>query len=253
MITTFPGSAVRVTFLLSVCVLLAGCGARPSSAPASNAGSSTASSGNTVTKPAEKPATPTAIDGKYSVTGTNPSGTPYKGDLEVIKHDKVYQFRWTAGQSYDGVGVLRDGVVAVSFCTGPDGKGCGVVNYAIAADGTMDGTWGMWGTDDSGSEKATRTGGSGPVEGEYALSGKNPDGSDYKGTLVVTKAGAGFNLVWSNGNTGFGVRRGDGLTVGYGGARCSFVAYEVKPDGTLEGVWGGAGATQTGTETAKKQ
>ena len=111
----------------------------------------------------------------------------------------------------------------------------------------------MWGTNESGTEKATRTGGSGPVDGEYATVGKNPDGSEYKGTLTVTKAGAGFNFVWSNGNTGFGVRRGDALTVGFGGTQCSFVAYDVKPDGTLEGVWGGAGATQTGTETAKKR
>ncbi len=250
---TILGTAARAVALPSLCLLLAGCGAGTKTAPASNSASPTAKSDNTPAKPAEKPATPTAIEGMYAVTGTNPSGAPYKGDLEVIKHDKVYQFRWTAGKSYDGVGVLRDGVVAVSFCDGPDGKGCGVVCFNVAADGSMDGTWGMWGTDESGTEKATRTGGSGPVEGDYTLAGKNPDGTDYKATLVVTKAGAGYNLVWSNGNTGFGIRRGDALTVGFGGSKCSFVAYEVKPDGTLEGVWGGAGATQTGTETAKKK
>ena len=51
----------------------------------------------------------------------------------------------------------------------------------------------------------------------------------------------------------FEIRRGEVLPVGFGGAQGSFVAYEVKPDGTMEGVWGGAGATQTGTETARKK
>ncbi len=251
--TSSFGTAVRAAVLPSLCLLLAGCGAGTTTAPSSNSPTPTTKSDNSATKPAEKPSTPTEIEGSYAVTGTNPSGAAYKGDLEVIKHDKVYQFRWTAGKPYDGVGVLRDGVVAVSFCDGADGMGCGVVSFVVAADGSMDGTWGMWGTNESGTEKATRTGGSGPVEGEYTLAGKNPDGSDYKGTLVVTKAGAGYNLVWNNGNTGFGIRRGEVLTVGFGGSKCSFVAYEVKPDGTLEGVWGGAGATQTGTETARKK
>ena len=153
---TILGTAARAVALPSLCLLLAGCGAGTKTAPASNSASPTAKSDNTPAKPAEKPATPTAIEGMYAVTGTNPSGAPYKGDLEVIKHDKVYQFRWTAGKSYDGVGVLRDGVVAVSFCDGPDGKGCGVVCFNVAADGSMDGTWGMWGTDESGTMRASQ-------------------------------------------------------------------------------------------------
>ena len=43
------------------------------------------------------------------------------------------------------------------------------------------------------------------------------------------------------------------LSVGIGGSRCAFVAYEIKPDGTLDGVWGGYGSDKTGTEKATKK
>ena len=43
------------------------------------------------------------------------------------------------------------------------------------------------------------------------------------------------------------------IAVGIGGARCGFVSYEVKSDGTLDGVWGGYGSEKTGTEKATKQ
>jgi hypothetical protein len=43
------------------------------------------------------------------------------------------------------------------------------------------------------------------------------------------------------------------VAVGIGGARCGFVAYEIKSDGTLDGIWGGYGSDKTGTEKAAKQ
>ena len=33
----------------------------------------------------------------------------------------------------------------------------------------------------------------------------------------------------------------------------SFVSYELKPGGTLEGKWGGSGTTSVGAEVAKKK
>jgi len=47
-----------------------------------------------------------------------------------------------------------------------------------------------------------------------------------------------------------------GLTlvdVGFGGSQCSWVAYEIKPGEVLDGVWGGYGSTNIGTEKAVKQ
>jgi hypothetical protein len=201
----------------------------------------------------QQPATAPDIAGSYSVVGSNPNGTPYKGALDVIKHSSnVYQFRWNAGRQYDGIGVPNGNVVAVAFTEGKDGTGCGVVSYQIKSDGSLDGVWGYWGRDESGTEKAERSGGSG-IAGEYTLTGTNPNGSGYKGTMTVASRAAGYTFAWSNGSSGFGIRQGDTLSVGIGGSRCAFVAYEIKSAGVLEGTWGGYGSDKTGSEIATKK
>lgn len=215
----------------------------------SNASSSTATSSSTDTA---APATTANIAGKYNITGTNPNGAPYRGTVEVIPHGDVYQFRWNAGNQYDGVGVVNGDVVAVAFANGPNGRGCGVINYVIRGDGSLLGRWGNWGVDEAGNETATRTSGTDLV-GDYDATGKNPNGTNYKVQLTVEPAGNIHRFVWSNNTDGVGIKRGNHVAVGIGGARCGFVAYQIKSDGTLDGVWGGYGSDQTGTETATKQ
>jgi hypothetical protein len=222
-----------------------------------SSGSSTSSTTNKTEPPknANSPTTTTSapdIAGKYNVVGGNPGGGNYKGTLEIIPHGDVYQFRWNAGTQYDGVGVANGSVVAVAFANGPNGKGCGVIDYEIAGDGALDGKWGYWGVDEAGTEKATRTSGSG-LPGDYDATGKNPDGKVYKAKLTVEPAGNLYRFVWSNNTDGVGIKQGSNVAVGIGGARCGFVAYEVKPDGTLDGIWGGYGSDKTGTEKATKQ
>jgi hypothetical protein len=195
--------------------------------------------------------TPPDIAGKYNVAGSNPGGGNYRGTLEVIHQGDVYQFRWNAGTQYDGVGVANGSVVAVAFANGPNGKGCGVIDYEIAADGTLDGKWGYWGMNEAGIEKATRTEGSG-LEGDYDAIGKNPDGKEYRAKLTVEPAGNLYRFVWSNNTDGVGIKQGNNVAVGIGGKRCGFVAYEIRPDG-LDGIWGGYGSDKTGTEKATKQ
>ena len=212
---------------------------------------------NTSTSPntdatSSAPTTTPDIAGKYNIVGGNPNGGAYKGTLEVISHGDVYQFRWNAGTQYDGVGVAIGNIVAVSFANGPNGKGCGVVDYNIQSDGTLDGKWGYWGANEAGSEKATRRSGSG-LEGDYDATGKNPDGKEYKATLKVEPAGNLYRFVWSNDTDGVGIKQGNNIAVGIGGARCGFVAYQIKADGTLDGIWGGYGSDKTGTEKATKQ
>lgn len=192
------------------------------------------------------------IGGKYIVVGTNPNNSVYKGTLEVIKHGDVFQFRWNAGVQYDGVGIQNGEVVAVAFAYGANGKGCGVVDYTILSDGNLDGKWGYWGTDESGTEKARRTVGAGLI-GVYDATGTNPDGKQYKANLIVAPAGNGYHFAWSNNTDGYGIQRGDNVAVGIGGKRCGFVTYEIKSDGTLDGIWGGYGSDKTGTEKATRQ
>lgn len=196
------------------------------------------------------------IAGDYDAAGTNPDGKgTYKADLTVTPRDDVYQFSWKSGSTnYDGVGVSTDNAVAVSYTTGTNGRGCGVVLYKINSDGSLDGKAGYWGVNKSESEKAKRTSGS-DLEGSYNIAGTNTEGKAYKGTLVVTKAGQGYKFAWNAGNLfdGFGIRAGDLVAVGFGGKQCAFVAYDIKPEGTLDGKWGAETSTTLGTEVAKKK
>lgn len=210
-----------------------------------NANKSTTSNTNT-------PAPVPDITGKYNVAGSNPNGTTYKGTLEIFSRGDVYQFRWDAGTQYDGVGVANANVVAVAFASGANGKGCGVIDFNIQDDGALDGKWGYWGVSQAGTEKATRTRGSG-LDGEYDATGKNPNGKEYQAKLTVEPAGNLYRFVWSNNSDGVGIKQGNNVAVGIGGARCGFVAYEIRSDGTLDGIWGGYGSDKTGTEKATKQ
>ncbi|HVQ37655.1 MAG TPA: hypothetical protein VMS31_08980 [Pyrinomonadaceae bacterium] len=242
---SWPGTLTALALLVA-CVL--GCNKSGGDAPKPLT-STNQNSGNTSHT---APTTTPDIAGSYRVEGTNENGSPYRGELAVIKRGDVYQFRWNAGTQYDGVGVPNGNVVAVAFTPGSEGKGCGVVNYELVGDDTLDGKWGYWGVNESGTEKAVRTGGSG-LPGNYDATGKNPDGSGYKATLAVAPLGGGYKFDWSNSASGFGVKQGTNVSVGIGGARCAFVAYQVQPDGNLEGIWGGYGGTKTGTEKATKK
>lgn len=199
---------------------------------------------------------PKNIAGEYEATGTNVNGgSPYKASLMVTPRDDVYQFSWTSGgKSYDGVGVMTDNTVAVSYTEGANGKGCGVVLYKIGNDGSLDGRSGYWGVNSGETEKAIRTSGT-DLDGNYSVTGQNPDGKEYKGTLDVKKDGEGYTFAWNAGGTfeGFGVKTGDKVAVGFGGKQCAFVSYEVGSEGTMTGKWGGQGSKSFGTEIAKRK
>lgn len=225
---------------------------------ACNSGSdSTTTTDNSTTKNStpEKTASK-SIAGNYDATGTNPNGAPYKASLLVTPHDDVYQFTWTSGKSsYDGVGVMSDDEVAVSFTNGESGKGCGVVLYTINKDGSLDGKAGYWGTNSMETEHGTKKKDESGLDGVYDITGKTPDGKTYKGTLTVIQSGEGYTFDWDTGTTlsGYGIKADNYVAVGFGGKQCSFVGYDVKPDGTLEGKWGSQFQRKLGTEVAKRK
>lgn len=215
-------------------------------APANTAGMKTEAS----------PGSTRDISGAYATKGTNPDNAgSYEADLTVTKRDDVYQFSWDSkGNKYDGVGVVNENAVAVSYTDGENGKGCGVVLYKINEDGSLDGKVGYWGVNTMENEKAIRRSGTG-LEGEYEISGKNPEGKEYKGSLTVTKEGQGYVFAWKAGANieGFGIRAGNLVAAGLGGKQCSFLAYDIKRDGTLDGKWGGRTSSVLGTEIATKK
>jgi hypothetical protein len=213
-----------LAFLL-VLVCLIGCKSGRTST--SNTGANDAPKNSNRTSTTTSTVSTPDIAGKYNVLGSNPNATVYKGTLEVIKRGDVYQFRWNAGSQSDGVGIANGNIVAVAFASGANGKGCGVIDYSIQSDGTLDGKWGYWGVSESGTETATRTSGSGLV-GQYDVTGKNPDGKEYKATLTVEPAVNLYRFLWSNNTEGLGIKRNDNIAVGIGGSRCGFVTYEIQ-------------------------
>jgi hypothetical protein len=214
-----------LAFALFVTLVL-GCKSTQTSTSNENASrsSNNSNSTNTTSTTAARTSNAPDIAGKYNVTGSNPDGGQYKGTLEVITRGDVYQFRWNAGRQYDGVGIQNGNIIAVAFANGENGKGCGVVDYDIGGDGSLNGKWGYWGVNELGTETATRNSGS-ALAGEYSAKGNNPDGKEYQAHLTVESAGNLFHFSWSNNTDGVGIKRGDNIAVGIGGQRCGFVVY----------------------------
>jgi hypothetical protein len=243
--------------LLFVAAIIVSVGLACGGNSATNTATTAENKASNSAKSTPAPAAPNNIAGKYDATGSNPDGAgTYNADLTVTPHDDVYQFSWVSGKtSYDGVGVMTDDAVAVSYTDGDNGKGCGVVLYKIGADGSLDGKSGYWGVNKAEHEKAVRTSGT-DLEGKYDVSGTNTDGKDYKGTLEITKDGLGYKFRWNAGTQleGFGIKANKLVAVGFGGIQCSFVGYDVGSDGTLNGKWGGSqNSSALGTEIAKKK
>lgn len=212
------------------------------SSPPSNSAATDSSSGD--------------VAATYSVNGSSADGKAYKGDLLITKRGSVNQLSWKldAG-SYDGVGVQNGNALAAAYTTGTDGKGCGAIVYKISPDGSLDGTWGEWGVNSSGTEKAVQIGETNGGVGSFNVSGTNANGSAYKGKLTISMSGNDvYQFAWDT-NTKFvgtGVKLGNYLAAGSGAKQCGFVIYEVNGD-TLEGKWGVPGATTLGSEKATKK
>lgn len=196
------------------------------------------------------------LSGVYKVSGSNEnSGRPYEGSLTVENKEAGYRFNWQTNlDKYYGSGVQTGDAVAVSFADAAYGKGCGVALYKIASDGTLEGKIANWGEYTFGTETATRLEGTG-FEGKYAVSGKTNYGREYKGTIEIKKNGSGYQVTWRTGAdfTGFGIWRADRAAISFGGVQCSFALFQIKPNGDLDGRWGGQRTVAFGSETAKRQ
>lgn len=81
------------------------------------------------------------------------------------------------------------------------------------------------------------------LAGTYAVDGKNPNGSKYTGTAVISgDESTGYTVNWDVAGsqyTGTGTISGDTLTVDWG--QPDPVVYKVQADGSLKGRWGPGG------------
>jgi hypothetical protein len=224
-------------------LLTLGCGSPPDPAvkPVPNT--------NSNTPPPER-----AISGVYNVSGA--MGTDeYSGILTITNQVDAYNFRWMTNQGGRiGVGIQIENTAAVSFARLGGGDGCGVVLFKIASDGGLNGRTARWGQYRFGTEAAVRTKGDRFI-GEYSVSGTDPEGDEYKGTLAIKKNGEGYDFEWRTPKPviGFGIWKGSHAAVSVGGTQCSFAVYDILANGNLEGNWGGQRSVMLGTESAKLQ
>lgn len=80
------------------------------------------------------------------------------------------------------------------------------------------------------------------VGGHYTVAGTNLDGSSYSGTADITvSSNSTCHIAWHTGDTnsnGICMRVNDMLVAGYVlNGDVGLVAYTIKDDGTLDGVW----------------
>lgn len=104
--------------------------------------------------------------GTYRCDGVNPDGTKYRGVVEIAKIRDTFRIRWTLDDAaIMGVGILSDGVFAVSYFGGAPA----VVLYRV--DGTsLVGKWTMGGIEGAVyAETLTKT-----SSEEPSLRGPNP-------------------------------------------------------------------------------
>ena len=96
------------------------------------------------------------------------------------------------------------------------------------------------------------------IGGKYNITGGNPDGGNYKGTLEVIKRGNVYQFRWNAGSEydGVGVQNGKIIAVAYttgtDGKGCGVIDYDIASDGALNGKWGYWGLNDAGTETATR-
>ena len=89
--------------------------------------------------------------------------------------------------------------------------------------------------------------------GTYRVSGKNFDGSRYSGTAeIVVTSNTTCRIHWTTGGTtseGICMRNGTSFSEAYRlGNVVGLVIYEIKPDGSLEGLWTVADSSGVGSE-----
>ncbi len=181
-------------------------------------------------------AAPKSIDlaGVYRVTGTNPSGSKYRGMVALAQNDDQFDLTWWIGKDvFRGSGHFAGKMLVVNW-----GDKTPVI-YTFGDKGALDGEW----ADGSATETLEPVGNAAPTdidlsEGTYKVEGKNADGSAYKGTVEMEKRGKGYHLSWQVGSSSYvgdGKLAGNLLTVEWGSA--TPVVYALAENGSLTGLW----------------
>jgi hypothetical protein len=175
------------------------------------------------------------LTGVYRSQGTNPDGSRYRGTTMIkMDGDKVHFTWWIGRDVYTGSGQFAGRMLVVNW-----GAKHPVI-YTFGPRGSLDGEWAD-GTATDRLELFGRAGRGAPMpSGRYNVSGRNPNGSSYTGTVSISRRGERFELEWRVGSTsyrGTGTLENNLLTVDWGDAQP--LVYALGDDGSLRGLWSG--------------
>ncbi len=177
---------------------------------------------------------PIVLTGVYHVEGTNPDGSHYRGMLTLAQDKDDFTLTWWIGKDvFHGSGHFAGKMLVVNW-----GDKTPVI-YSFGKDGALDGEW----ADSTATETLVPAAvaapeESEPAEGLYKVSGKNPDGAAYEGTVDLSKQGKTYVLKWTVGESSYegkGTLDDNLLTVEWGNA--TPVVYALSKDGSLGGLW----------------
>lgn len=87
------------------------------------------------------------------------------------------------------------------------------------------------------------------LSGGWSVSGANPDGSTYSGTIVLTRNGPVYDCLQIIGEAQIActaLQSGNNIATVYDGAAISL--YQIRPDGSIGGAWTVLGGNATGEE-----
>lgn len=185
----------------------------------------------------------------FDVEGLNADGSLYTGTMTfTISSDGTTAdvVQEIAGSIFTGVAIVQEDVI--SLVLGDDG--CGVSSYVVQDDGSLEGVWAQVGQDGLGTETASPI----SIDGEHAVSGTNPDGTTYTGTVEIDANNQvhTFNYNLGDATPAVGILRGSTVSVGFGAEECSVASYFIRADGTLVGLWSVVGEDNTGSEVATR-
>lgn len=179
------------------------------------------------------------FEGTYQVEGPD-----YTATLKIKKTGDGYHMEWTMadGSAFYGKGLVVNDVLGAVYDAG-DASSSGIT--AFKKDG--DGITGLWTSPDGeifGFEKTAGAAKLRPanvdLEDIYAVAGKNPDGSDYTGQLMIFAEGDAWFAEWLIGEDelyGAGLAIDNVLVLGYGNDEFLGVnVYEID-DSDLDGIW----------------
>lgn len=183
--------------------------------------------------------------------GKLPNGKTYTGNLNIKAVGKTYDVDWvTSAGSYGGIGLLADGKLFVGYGIG--GGDYGIVVYKNnAATKSFEGVWTTGKMNGAtGTEVLAKN-----ADGNFDVSGKNADGSAYKGKLMLEKTGETYQAQWNVAGAtynGVGFTSGDYLIIGFGFGQ-SFGTVEYLIAGSkAHGRWAMGGGAAMGIENITK-